>query len=155
MLRIVVLMALLMISTAANAEIDLQPIHPDEPIEYTFNERFSTENSLESLGKIRSALESFKMLTKATDGNVEKEILKNIGNTGWEIQNLGFVNWSGAIEGTLYKNDYIIKQLQYELTLEKVKSGRLTNADLEKSENAYKQAEREFIRFWDSFGIND
>jgi hypothetical protein len=155
MLRIILLMALFVISIPANAEISLKPIHPDEPTEYTYNKRFSTENSLECLSRIRSALESFRKLTEATDAKIAMGVLTNVGNTGWETQNLGFMNWPGTIEGTLYKNEYIIRKLEYELTMEKVKSGQLINSDLEKAEKDYKQAEQNFIIFWNSFGIGD
>ena len=51
--------------------------------------------------------------------------------------------------------DNKLKKLQYELTMEKVKSGQLNKSDLKKAENELKQAEQKFQDFWNSFGIGD
>ena len=155
MLKIIPFILILVFSFPAKADIDLKPISPDEPAEYTYNKRFSTENSLECLNQIRSALESYRKITELSNGKIDKETLKKIGNTGWETQNLGFTNWSGSIEGTLKKNEYIIKKLQYELAAEKFKFGQTKESELKQFKDEYKQAEEKFKQFWNSFGVSD
>ena len=155
MLRIMLLLAVFLLTMRANAELNLKPVHPDEPTEYTYNKRFSIENSLRSLSQIRSALKSFRKLTNEAKAKLSKDKFQRIGNTDPATQDLGFMNWAGAIEGTLYKNDYVIKKLQYELTMEKVKSNQLNKSELEKAETELRQAEQRFQDFWNSFGIGD
>lgn len=145
----------LIIIMPASAEINLKAVSPDEPVDYTYNERFSTKNALNRLGQIRSALYSFREFTEASEKKMPKEILRKVGNTSWERQNLGFMNWPGAIEGTLYKNEYIIKKLQYELLVEKTKSGQLKAPDLANAKKELRQSEQNFQKFWNSFGVGE
>ena len=54
---------------------------------------------------------SFKKLTEKSRDNLSEEVLSEIGNTARDIQSLGFYNWVGAVEGTLRKQNYLIKNL--------------------------------------------
>ena len=155
MLRRIVLLCFVFVSLPAHAELNLKPVHPDEDADYTFNQRFSVQDSLSTLNQINSALESFRKLTELSVGKIPEEKLKEIGNTGWEIQNLGFMNWGGAIKGTLYKQDYLIKKLEYELALEKAKNGKTNKDELLTAEKAFNEAEKKFQAFWNSFSIGD
>jgi hypothetical protein len=130
-------------------------VHPDESADYTMNERLSVRQSLESLAAIESALNSFRKLTEAAAKTMPKEQLAKIGNTGWEMQNLGFVNHVGAVKGTLLKQEYFLKKLSYELAQRKSKSGEMDPKSLLKSKQEYEQAEKEFQQFWKTFGIAD
>jgi hypothetical protein len=132
-----------------------QAAHPDEPADYTMNERFSVRHSLESLATLQSALDSFKKLTAAAAKTMPKEKLVEVGNTGWEMQNLGFVNHVQAIKGTLLKQESLLKKLSYELAQRKSKSGEINSKELSKSKSAYEEAEKEFQKFWKTFGIAD
>lgn len=138
-------------------ELDLQPRNPDEPGEYTFNERFSLESALHCIEYVKKALTSFRILTERVENEnkLSKEEIAKIGNTDWETQNLGFFNMVGAIEGTLRKQNYIIQKLEFELAKEKLKSGKIKKENLKQKEIEYKNAEKEFQKFWDSFGIAD
>jgi len=132
-----------------------QAVHPDESADYTMNKRFSIKQSLESLAIIESALNSFRKLTEAAAKTIPKEQLAEIGNTGWEMQNLGFINHVQATKGTLLKQDYLIKKLTYELAQKKSKSGEVDQKNLSKIKQEYEKAEREFQKFWKTFGIAD
>ena len=130
-------------------------VHPDEPAEYTLNERFSVKQSLNSLASIESALDSFRKLTAATAGKLPREKLAAIGNTSWEMQNLGFINHVGAVRGTLLRQDNLLKKTTYELAQIKAKAGEMNQKDLLKIKREYEAADRQFQKFWKEFGIAD
>jgi hypothetical protein len=155
MLRPFSICLLIALAVPAYGETGLKPVHPDESADYTFNERLSVNNSLESLAAVKSALASFRKLTAAATGKIPRERLAEIGNTGWEIQNLGFVNYVETIKGTLLKQDYLIKKLRYELAQQKSKSGEITGKDLLEAKGEFEKAEKQFQGFWNTFGVAD
>ncbi len=132
-----------------------QPVHPDEPADYTMNERFSVRYSMESLAAIKSSLDSFRKLTAAAAKAMPKEKLAEIGNTGWDRQNLGFVNHVESVKGTLLKQEYLIKKLTYELAVRKSKSGEVNQKDLLTIKREYEESEKQFQEFWKGFRIAD
>lgn len=150
-----VCLAIIVSFSSAYGEMDLKPVHPDESAGYTFDKRLSTRNSLESLTAIGSALDSFRKLTQAAAGKISGDRLAEIGNTGWEMQNLGFVNHVEAVRGTVLKQDYLIKKLSYELAQRKSKSGEISERDLLEAKGEYEKAEKQFLEFWDAFGVAD
>jgi hypothetical protein len=139
----------------AYGELKLRPIHPDEPVEYTYEQRFSLDIALSSLRKIEASLESFRTLTDEAKGKIPGKKLREIGNTDWETQHLGFKNMPGCIEGALRKQDYLIKELRYQLAKEKLNKKAITEAELLETKRAFEQAEKSFQAFWDSFGVAD
>jgi len=155
MRNVIISLIFIIFTMHASAEISLDPIHPDEPFEYTYHTRFSTKNALNSMSQIRLALDSFRKLTEASNGKVSKKVLEKIGHMDWETQNMGFMNWPGAVEGTIYKNEYIIKKLRYELVSEKVKSGQARKSDLDKAKKELQQSEQAFVAFWNSFTVGE
>jgi len=156
MLRtLITISSIVAISFSAFGSEDLKPVHPDEPPDYTYNERFSSKRSLESLSIIKSALDSFKRLTEASSGKIPKKTLAKIGNTDWEIQNLGFTNHVGTVKGTILKQEYLIRKLTYELAEMKAKSGEISQAELSAMKIDYEKAENQFQNFWNSFHIED
>ncbi len=155
MLRALLVCSIIATSALAYGEATLKPVHPDESAGYTFDERLSTERSLESLATIESALDSFRELTKAAAHKIPKERLAEIGNTGWDMQNLGFVNHVEAVKGTILKQDYQIKKLTYELAQRRSKSGEIDQKGLLKIKAEYEKADKRFQEFWSAFGIVD
>jgi hypothetical protein len=155
MFRAIVICTILAVGFSAYGDLNLKPVHPDEPAEYTYNERFSTGRSLESLNAIQAALDSFRKLTEASEGKIPQKTLAAIGNTGWEIQNLGFPNHVGTVKGTILKQEYLIKKLTYELAQTKAKSGDIGQADLSAARKDYEKAEKKFQDFWNSFRVAD
>lgn len=148
-------LAVILLCIPTHAGYIQQPVHPDEPADYTMNERFSVRQSLESLVRIKSALDSFRKLTEATAESLPKRKLDEIGNTNWEMQNLGFVNHVETVRGTLLKQEYLLKKLAYELAERKSKSGEISQKDLLEIKQEYDHAEIEFQKFWEAFGIAD
>lgn len=157
MLRLLVLISLIALVIPVYAKLDLKPVGPGErePVEYTYYQRFSLKNALRSLETISSALISFEKLTEKSKTFICKQQLKEIGNTDWETQNLGLPNCIGAIEGTLRKQEYLIKKLSYELAQEKAKSGEINRKQLRNAQKEKQQAEESFQTFWNSFSVAD
>ena len=145
---------ILFLSITASAELDLKPVR-GESVDYTYNKRLSFDNSLISLKQINSALISFEKLTDASKDKITIEVLKEIGNTELDIQQLGFYNWSKAIEGTLYKQEYLIKKVSYDLALEKFNAKKIAQEELSFAESELKLSEDRFQNWWNSLSIAD
>jgi hypothetical protein len=140
---------------AVGAELKLKPVHPDEPVEYTLNQRFSLANALSRLGTIRDYLTSFRGLTEAAKGKIAPRVWKGIGNTDWETQALGFANHPAAIEGALRYQNYLLKKALCELAAAQAQVGRAPAKEVERARRDFAQAEKEFQAFWDALGIAD
>ena len=155
MLRTLIICSIIAISFSAYGDVDLKSVNPDESADYTYNKRFSSKRSLESLATIKSALDSFRKLTETAANKISKETLAKIGNTSWEMQNLGFVNHVEAIKGTILKQEYLIKKVTYELAQRKSKSGEINQRDLLEIKREYEKAKKQFQEFWNTFRIAD
>jgi hypothetical protein len=112
-------------------EKDLKQVHPDEDVSYTFNTRFSLGNALDRVG-----------------------LLKRMSLPPGEAS-MAFSNSIGAVEGTLLKQDYEIKKLDFELARILFRDGEITKEQLDQKEAAYSEAVSTFKAFWESFGISD
>ena len=155
MWRLLIIFSIIAISFSAYAELNLKPVNPDEPAEYTYNQRLSAEHALKNLVAIDSALDSFRKLTEASKNKMAKDTLEKIGNTGWETQTLGLPNSARAIKGTILKQEYMIKKLTYDLAQRRLKLGEISEKELSEVQREYKKAEQKFQTFWDSFRIAD
>ncbi|MGI6632515.1 MAG: hypothetical protein ACOX5M_05630 [Bacillota bacterium] len=109
----------------------LEQVHPDEPAEYTFNERFSLDNALTRVDQIREA------------------------STATGEAAMAMTNWTGAIEGTLMKQDYLAKKAEFELAKYQFRDGEITEAQYQEKESVFRKAEEDFKAFWEEFGISD
>lgn len=141
------------------AQEGLPPIAPNLApgilAEETLNNRFSYDNSLQRIEQIRGALSSFVELTQRSEPILGNDVMEEFDYTGWDAQNLGFPNWTGAVEGTLRKQEYQIRELEFELAKEQYEDGEISREILEEKEAAYERAEEEFEQFWNSFQIVD
>ncbi|MCE5250281.1 hypothetical protein LLG96_08680 [bacterium] len=144
-------MALVMLNSSyGGEELNLSERHPNEPADYTFNKRFSYENSMFRVRQIREFMDNIHTLLEKKGASISPEESKVQGSIGFE-----FVNWIGAVEGTLKKQDYMIKKLEFECAAMKYKTGEISKDELESKEKLYKQSENDFKSFWDSFIIID
>lgn len=112
---------------------DLKPVHPDEDADYTFNHRFSLNNALGRIGQLKG--------------------LASRMNPGEE--SMAFQNWIGAIEGTMKKQDYQIRKLEFELAKFQQREGEITKSELDEKKAAYEEAAYAFKSFWNSFSVSD
>jgi hypothetical protein len=149
--------SLLFVSYLGSADLKLQNerFPTEESALRVFSQGFSYDNSLKRLDQIDGFLESFRKLTELCRDRLSPEELRSVGNIGWEIQNLGFYNLPRVVEGTVRKQDYQLKKLEYELAKRKHTGGEINADQLTESRIAYKQSEAEFQAFWDSFRFRD
>ena len=147
---------LLLFSHSASGQLNLQNgEYTGEVARHIFNERFSYDEAQRRLVQINRFLDSFRALTEQYRDRFTTEELRSVGNTGGEMQGLGFYNVPKTVEGTLRKQQYQLKQLEYELAERKYAAGEITVGELGNSRSAYEDAEEEFQTFWDSFVISD
>jgi len=119
------------------------------------NDRFSLANALTGVQYINDWLKSFRGLTKLTADRVSPEEKQQVGNLGWEVQNLAFYNWVKSVEGTLCKQEYEIRKLEYELALEQNASGKVSQAEVAEKEKSYQEARTNLQSFLTKFHIAD
>lgn len=119
------------ITPEPSIESSLDPVHPDEPVASTFNERFSLENALSRI-----------------------EQLKEVAPQGGE-EGMAFRNWVGAIEGTLRKQDYMQKKAEFDFAKAQFRDKAITQEEYDQAEAAFRKAEADFVAFWEQFGIGD
>ena len=136
-------------------DLRLQKVHPDEPINDTLLERFSLNDSLGRIKQIDGALNSFRNLTDRSKPALGSKAVLKIGNTDWETQNLGFTNWVNALEGTLRKQDYQIKKLEYQLAQKQYEDKAISQSLLNQKQAAYRKAKKDFQAFMNSFSVAD
>ncbi|MFC1490123.1 hypothetical protein ACFL6K_02815 [Candidatus Latescibacterota bacterium] len=118
-------------------------------------QRFSFNNATRRIGQIEGYLRSFAILMENYKDRFTEEELNSIGNTAWDIQNLGFNNNLKAVEGALHKQEYLLKQLEYELAQYKHTAGEITDEELTGKREAFSQAEKSFQSFWDALKLFD
>jgi hypothetical protein len=116
---------------------------------------FSLDEGLFAVEIIRECLQSFRQLTAEAKGKISKAKMKEIGNTEWDMQVLGFHNNPGILEGTLKKQDLLIKQLQFELVGRQVKEGSAGEKDLQEARKALEASQKAFLEFKKNFHRKD
>jgi hypothetical protein len=139
----------------AGADLQLEPIHPQESVAETLNKRFSLENALANIKSIEGWLDSFRQLTAAAKGKLGSAAWKKIGNTEWDVQTLSFANQPRAVEGALRYQNWLLKKAQYRLAALELKTGQSGAQKAEQARQELEQAEKEFQAFWDSMSIAD
>jgi hypothetical protein len=135
-------------------ELQLAP-QVDEPLIHTFEERFSAGNALERLQQIEAALESFRKMTEICEDRNLSDLLKEVGNTEWETQNLGFPNWAQSVEGALRKQALLIAHLEYELAQKRFAGREIDEKQLQAARKRWTEEKSRFKVFWDAFQIAD
>lgn len=119
------------------------------------SERFNLSKSLTGMESINGWLKSFKELTKLTADRISPEEKQQVGNLGWEMQNIGFYNWVKSVEGTLHKQNYDIRKLEYELALERCAAGKVSQEEVTEKERKYQEARSDMQNFLEKFHVAD
>jgi hypothetical protein len=145
----------LLVSISIYGQLRLKDRHPDEPASYTFNERFSAKRAIAHLKQIDGSLQSFRLLTELGKTKFSQAEMAKIGHTEPDAQTLGFYNLVHAIEGTVRKQEYQIKKLEYELAQAKFDDGKIRAKEFAQKKFAYQKAEKDFQAFWDKFQVSD
>ena len=111
---------------------------------------YSADLALQRLTQMESFLTSFRDLTKRVRSTLGRVELNTIGNTSAEIQSIGFHNIPLVVEGTLLKQDYQLKQVDYEIAQLKRARGDITAEDLDRAGGTYTRATKRLQVFWDT-----
>jgi len=139
----------------AKAELILKDKRPDESGMETYEKTLSLSLALEHIKQIKSSLQSFKELTKASKACIQKSKINTIGNMGPEMQNIGFQNMPTIIEGVLRKQNYMIKKLQFALLEERHKTGIVSEIEKKNAELELSKSEQDFTSFWNDLSLVD
>jgi hypothetical protein len=131
--------------------LNLTKRHPDAadgPTE--FATEYSVSPALQRLDQLRGFLNSFKRLTARARGRLTAADLRAAENTSGEMQSIGFHNIPLVVEGTLLKQEYQLKQVEYELARLRHLRGEGAEQDVERARGAYVEATKRFQVFWDT-----
>jgi hypothetical protein len=142
-------------SRADGTDLQLKPLHHAETVEQTLNLRFSLENALAIVNTIQEWLESFRRLTAAAKNRVPSSTWKEIGNTEWDVQTLGFANMPRSLEGALRYQNWQLKRALHQLAMMEEQAGKAPAQKVEQARSELELAEQEFQAFWDSMSIAD
>ncbi|MBP2664475.1 MAG: hypothetical protein H6Q71_2423 [Firmicutes bacterium] len=126
-----------------------------QPVDKLENDRFSLADALTGVQYINEWLKSFHELTKLTADRISPEEKQQVGNLGIDMQTIGFYNWVKSVEGTLCKQEYEIRKLEYELALERNASGKVSQAEVDEKEISYQKARITMQNFITKFHIAD
>lgn len=130
--------------------LNLHKRHPDAAEGVVeFNTEYTAPAALYRLTQMQGFLKSFARLTKRARRTVAPADLAAMGNTGPEIQTIGFHNIPLIIEGTLLKQDYQLKQAEYALAQMKFARKEATAQEVDRARRAYAEATKRFQTFWD------
>jgi len=131
--------------------LNLTRRHPDaNDGAVEFAREYGPAPALERLEQMRGFLKSFRNLTQRARGKLTAADLRAAGNTSREMQSIGFHNIPLVVEGTLLKQDYQLKQIEYELARLRRVRGEATEQDVERARDAYAAATKRFQEFWDT-----
>jgi hypothetical protein len=129
--------------------LNLHKRHPDGAegtVEFTL---YTAPAALQRLGHIQRFLASFALLTNRVRNQIEPSELSAIGNTARDVQTIGFHNIPLIVEGTLLKQDYPLKQANYELARLRNAGHEISAQELERARREYADATKRFQDFWD------
>lgn len=115
-----------------------------------FDRLYSADQALGRLQQMRGFLESFRRLTEQVRGRVDRTQLQAVGNTGTDVQTIGFHNIPLIVEGTVLKQQYQLAQARYELALLKDDRQQISAEELARFRSAYRDATARLQTFWDT-----
>lgn len=133
---ILIVAGVLLCLVSMPTDLDLPDVHPDETASETYEVRFSFGNAMEALERIRTALE-------------------RPGEMDAEVRTIGYLNWAGAVEGTLRKQQLVISQLVYELAVERYKTGGVRQEEVDRAKREHEARRSMFLAFWERFSVAD
>ncbi len=152
--RIMVVIVLLVACITANVPYALG-VSTCQVADATSCERFHFTNGLTGIQHIYAWLKSFRELTRITADRITPEEKVQVGNLGADMQSISFYNWTKSVEGTLHKQNYDICRLEYELALEKLATGKTSQAEVNEKEKRYQEASKDMQDFLSKFHVAD
>ncbi|MBA3641551.1 MAG: hypothetical protein H0W53_20225 [Acidobacteria bacterium] len=131
--------------------LNLSKRHPDGadgPTEFATD--YAPGAALQRLDQMRGFLASFKQLSAQVRSRLSEAELRRAGNSSGEMQSIGFHNIPLIVEGTLLKQDYQLRQVEYELAQLRHLRGEATEQAVDRARRAYAEATKRFQAFWDT-----
>jgi len=136
---------------AAIGYLNLHKRHPDaDEGTVEFNRAYSSDLALNRMTQVEGFLESFRKLTDKVRSRLTPPERKTIGNIDSDMQTIGFHNIPLIIEGALLKQEYQLRQTEYELAQLKRDHGNATAQEVEAKRTAYAKATKALQIFWDT-----
>ena len=135
--------------------LNLRQRHPDGasgPEEFA---EHTVPDALQRLDQIRRYLAAFNRLIELSRGKVTEAEMTEVSNISNGLEDVGFHNVPLRVEGTLLKQDYQLRQVEYELAQLKRVRGEVTAAEVESARVAYASSTARFQEFWDTKGPTD
>jgi len=131
--------------------LNLHKRHPDgaEGV-VEFNTLYTAPGAVQRLSQIEGFLASFARLTERVKNRIPPAELAAIDNTGAAMQTIGFRNIPLIVEGTLLKQDYQLKQVEYALAQLRHARKEISAQELDRARGAYTDATKRFQAFWDN-----
>lgn len=114
-----------------------------------FNGNYSPDRGLDTLDKIRSALNSFSTMTSLVKDRrlLDDEEIEAIGNTDDEMQLVEFYNMPIRVKGQLLEQNYIIKALDLRRVLALYELGRANLDEVDAKLEAFRKAREQYQDF--------
>jgi hypothetical protein len=124
----------------------------DQLISYTLNRQLPSQFSSFQVGSKTRSLGQVQKSVAATSNKSISNIPSDRANDAplFELANGEFQNWPGSVEGTLKKQNYQIKKLEFELATEQYKDGTINRTAFNQKAVEYELASQEFKGFLNS-----
>lgn len=142
---------LLMASSSCwGLDLDKLPAHPaDEATSCSWRQRLTLKNALDYTREVKSWLTKFDELAETLPEEMPAEKIKKMNLPKWVTHALEFYNATIVIQGTLLRQNYEIKRLEYELAQERAKHQKDGVSEVNEKKKALAQAEADFMKYWD------
>lgn len=118
-------------------------------------QKFTVAEAMQGLQDITSWLNSFRALTQRTGEYLSDQEKIQIGNLGWDMQNIGFNNKVKSLEGTLRVQKWEIRKLEYELAMERNLAGKIPQEALTQAAGQLREAQKDWKDFLDNYHAAD
>ncbi|HOQ76843.1 MAG TPA: hypothetical protein PK369_09790 [Thermoclostridium sp.] len=143
------------------SELEKSPSFNGGPQAYTLqgplSGNYSIDRGLQTLDKIKSALDSFTAMTALVRERslLDEDELRAIGNTGESIQYAEFYNMPVRIKGQIMEQNYIIKALDLRRVLALYELGRVEKEEVDIKYKAFLEAREKYQEFISSTFYRD
>jgi hypothetical protein len=154
MKAVTVLVAALM-AMPLSGELGLKPLHPDETVDESLNQRFSADNALRTIATVEEMLDSLSVaVINRREGTCEKR-LAAIEAAFRDKVTVGIANYPTVLEGAVRLQRLTIADLQHQLALSKHAHGAESQESVRNALDTLETARRQFLEFWESARVAD
>ncbi len=130
-----------------------RPLSPRQST-ITLNQRLSVDQSIKRVQQVDRVLSRVRQLTANDRAEPANPPPATAALITAETQSLNH-NWVGSVAGTLKKQDYEIKKLEFELAQKQFKDGEIPKTLLDQKQANYQKSARELKSFINSFRMTD